>query len=456
MMHAPLFCLLICDLFQEEQELPSRRTEIFQKIVVALFHRYAQTRDFTSPFQDWTDAPASLKELVIGLGKVAFQGLQKKQLYFTDVELVKAGMPLEALELGLLVKSESTNFWKQGEYTFSHLTVQEFLAALYVSNQLLKTTADVAKLVENVRFYDGHLTTFWIFLAGLLEGSLVEALLANALSDISGPRLDDMSSLRFLQIYRCYAESLLAQSGTPSPSVDKLLNEDQVEFYFLSLSVSDCAVLGTVLQSHPQTERLHTVDFSLCYMHDAGLAQLLPGLQRCKFIKSFIMGGNNLSSQHMSAVSDVLANNASTLENVNLSYNEIGNDGLEKLSEVLKRCKKLKMLWLPGNGLTLGSASTLSDVLSSLPSLEGLSVGENDLGDNGMAQLTHGLQCCTNLTVLYIRKTALSSRSVPVLHRLLSSLPSLQLSVGSDDFSDEDTKKLLCGVSSARINYTHY
>ena len=126
MMHVPLFCLLVCDLFQEEQELPSRRTEIFEKIVVALLHRYAQTRDVQVPFQDLTDTPASLKELVIGLGKVAFNGLQKKQLYFTDVELVKAGMPLEALELGLLVKSASTNFWKRDEYTFSHLTVQEF------------------------------------------------------------------------------------------------------------------------------------------------------------------------------------------------------------------------------------------------------------------------------------------------------------------------------------------
>ena len=122
MMHAPLVCLLVCDIFQEEQKLPSRRTEIFQKIVVALLHRYAQTRDVKVPFQDLTDTPASLKELVIGLGKVAFDGLQKKQLYFTNVELVKVGMPLEALELGLLVKSESTNFWKLGEYTFSHLS----------------------------------------------------------------------------------------------------------------------------------------------------------------------------------------------------------------------------------------------------------------------------------------------------------------------------------------------
>ena len=116
MMHAPLFCLLVCDLFQEEQELPSRRTEIFQKIVAALLHRYAKARDFKVPFQNWTDAPTSLKELVIGLGKVAFQGLQKKQLYFTDAELFKVGMSLEALELGLLVKLDSTSFWKRDEY----------------------------------------------------------------------------------------------------------------------------------------------------------------------------------------------------------------------------------------------------------------------------------------------------------------------------------------------------
>ena len=190
MMHAPLFCFLVCDLYQEKQELPSWSTKIFQKVVVALLHRYAQTRGFKVPFQDWSDAPASLKKLVIGLGKVAFQGLQKKQLYFTDVELIKARMPLEALELGLLVKSESTNFWKRDEYTFSHLIVQEFLAALYVSREVLQTDADMGKLGENVSFGDGHLMTFWIFLAGLLEGSLVEEVLARALSDMSGRRMD--------------------------------------------------------------------------------------------------------------------------------------------------------------------------------------------------------------------------------------------------------------------------
>ena len=115
-------------------------------------------------------------------------------------------------------------------------------------------------------------------------------------------------------------------------------------------------------------------------MQDAGLAQLLPGLQRCKSVQSLDFHGNSLSSQHMSAVSDVLVNNASTLEDVQLSANRIGDDGFEKLSEGLKQSKKLKqLLWLRENGLTSRSASTLFDVLSSLPSLDQVSVSGNDL-----------------------------------------------------------------------------
>ena len=240
---------------------------------------------------------------MIGLGKVAFQGLQKKQLYFTDGELVTAGMPLEALELGLLVKSESTNFWKRDEYTFSHLAVQEFLAALYVSSKVPQTDADMAMLGESVRFGDGHLTTFWLFLAGLLEGRLIEALLSQALSDMSGHRLD-LHWCHRLQLYRCYAESLLTHNGTPSASVDKLLNEYQVDFSWASLSVSDCAAIGIVLQSYPQTKRVHRVNFEWCYMQDAGLAQLLPSLQRSKSIKSFNMTGR-ISDKDEKLVRDV-------------------------------------------------------------------------------------------------------------------------------------------------------
>ena len=155
----------------------------------------------------------------------------------------------------------------------------------------------------------------------------------------------------------------------------------------------------------------------------------------------------------MSSVGDVLANNASTLESVVLMHNTIGDDGLEKLSDGLKWCSKLKELLLKKNGLTSDSGSTLCDVLSSLPSLELLSVTGNDLEDYGIAQLAHGLQFCTSLERLYILETACSSQSFPVLHRLLLSLPYLQLRIGVYDLSEQDLRKLFSCVPCGRVSF---
>ena len=352
-------------------------------------------------------------------------------------------MPLKALKLGLLVKSESTYFYKLGEYTFSHLALQEFLAALYVSSEVLQTDADMATL-ETICFDDGHLAMFWVFLAGLLEGTrLVELLLDRALSGMTARlRSPSNKSHQKLQLFRCYTESMLGRSGTPSASIGKCLNEYQVDFSCNSLSVADCAAICTVLQCHrPQTERMHNVCFNFCDMTDAGLAQLLPGLQMCKFVKIFSLSGSSLS-RSIAAVSDVIANNASTLEVLFLGDTKLGDNGLEKLAASLKQCRKLKELHLDSNGLTSRSGATLADVLCKLPTLEQLWVDCNQLGDSGMKQLAHGLKFCTRLQKLDVSETALSSRAIPVLRPLLASLPALQLGVGSGDFSADEMKRL--------------
>ena len=184
LMHAPLLCLLVCDLFKEDHVLPPRITEIFEKIVTALLRVFAKSHGLRKPFRDIAQAPAKVKELLVALGKLAFEGLIKKQMYFTEVELDESGVSPEALELGLLTKSEVTEFWKEDEYAFSHLTLQEFVAALYVSTELLQVEADMKKLLEKVSFDDGHLSTFWLFVAGLAKGKVAEALLRAASAEV--------------------------------------------------------------------------------------------------------------------------------------------------------------------------------------------------------------------------------------------------------------------------------
>ena len=396
MMHTPLFCLLICDLFQEEQELPSRQTEIFEKIVVAVLRRYAKVKGLKAPFRDIAHAPARLLQLVLSLGKVAYQGLLEKQMYFTDVELDEDGVPEEALELGLLTKSESAKFWEQDEYTFSHLTIQEFLAALYVSSKALQTEVDMAKLLEKVSFLDGHLSTFWVFLAGVLHSKMVDVLLQSLWQAITARVYDyHEDDTIMLLMYRCFAESHLARSGLPSATVGKSLHARSLQLMGqVMMSTADCSAISTVLQIHPERKNVQWVGFFGSTLSDYGLAQLLPGLQLCTSLVEVELSRHDLSSQHMSALGSAFANSAGTLEDVYLFGNSIEDDGLEKLSHGLRQCQKLRKLQLWSTNLTWRSGAFLGNLVSCLGNLQQLHISENSLGDHGLEELAEGLQQC--------------------------------------------------------------
>ena len=453
LMHAPLFCLLVCDLFQESRDLPSTRTGIFEKIVVALLHRFAKAHCMNARFHGWADAPAHLRDLVVGLGKVAYRGLQKKQLYFSDAELEEAGMPEAALELGFLTKADSADFWKRDEYAFSHLTLQEFLAALYVSSEVLQTEADVAKLLEEVGFDNGHLSTFWVFLASLLSGDKVEALLRVVIAQLPRCSLLNLfgqspSRCTYTRLIdRCFVESHFGKSSTPSRSVSEMLEKYGLECVFDKLSVSDCVAISIVLHCH--SAHVHNVSLRHCFTAESGLEKLLSGLQDCKSIKTLDVRDVScgLTRQATSSLSTVLDKSASTLGELRLSGLRMKDDHLEMLAKSLAQCKNLKVLDLSRNLLTWQGGATLCKVLSCLPSLEVLGIAGNILGDIGLERMAEGLKQCTSLKTLDMKETDLTSLSGSTLSVVVSSLPSLgMLCLDFNKLEDSGVKELVSGL----------
>ena len=222
------------------------------------------------------------------------------------------------------------------------------------------------------------------------------------------------------------------------------------------LSVADCTAVSTALQAHSETADLRKVSLKLCTGTNAVVEQLVSSLLACKSVRTFTMTTMFLSTssslQHMPGLSRVLANCARTLESVNLVYNPgIGHVELGKLSAGLKQCKSLKSLYLQRTGLTARGASILSDIVSSLPGLEKLDVTQNGLGDSGLEQLAIGLLSCTRLRQLALSDTEISTRSVPILCRLLASLPSLAaVWVDQNGFGDGDLLELRRAVHPNR------
>ena len=259
LMHAPLFCLLICDLFMEDQELPDRLMGIFKKIVLAVLRRSAKARGMKSSFKDLANVPDKLGAPLLELGKMAFDGLRKKQMYFTDAELDEAGVSQNALELGLLAKLECTDFQQSEQYAFSHLTLQEFLAAFYTSSEVLRTDTDIDDLLKLVRFEDGHLSTFWVFLSGL-KGAMVEFFKPGPRSTtyaefaaFPGLPIWKKPGQRLpLQLFRCYHESCSSVPGPPSPMITQLLKKQGIIWTNVHFSLSLTVKLGAQCCCHMQ------------------------------------------------------------------------------------------------------------------------------------------------------------------------------------------------------------
>ena len=443
LMHAPLLCLLVCDLFKEDHVLPPRITEIFEKIVTALLRVFAKSHGLRKPFRDIAQAPAKVKELLVALGKLAFEGLIKKQMYFTEVELDESGVSPEALELGLLTKSEVTEFWKEDEYAFSHLTLQEFVAALYVSTELLQVEADMKKLLEKVSFDDGHLSTFWLFAAGLLTGEMTETFFSTLAKIINSSRTDSFlwrqgrgnmhitaSHRLTLPLFRYFAESHMARNGALSCSVSEVLKQDGVNISG-RLSESKLSLWSMVVNSHAKTGCITEVKLHNVFRLPAPVAmvQFLLCLQKCRSIKIWTVINCDLPPQVLSTMSAVLGDNAATLKKAEFRRNRIGDEGLEVLAKGLKQCRGLIQLCLQGELLSTRSSTTLRNIVSGLPSLETLHLGQNDLGNSGLEKLAERLQFCTGLRHLQLEDNHLSGRSNSAIAQMLHALTALETAV---------------------------
>ena len=132
MCHIPLFCWIsatvLLSLLTEtpEGDLPKTVTELYTHFLIIQTKR-KNKRDYQN---DETD-----KDVIKKLGKLAFEQLQKGNVVFYEDDL-KSQIDLTeaAVYSGVctqLIRKEA-GLHKQVMYSFIHLTVQEFLAALYV------------------------------------------------------------------------------------------------------------------------------------------------------------------------------------------------------------------------------------------------------------------------------------------------------------------------------------
>jgi len=173
--YIPAFCYIVCCILKESKDLcgegPKTMTDIYMQYLVAMLRSHTQARAETFRGEQEAGTVHPLSDIVLKLGRLAFQKLMEHQTLFYgsdgDVAALK-GCSLASTFLDKTVAQEPG--CNEDVYSFAHLTVQEFFAALYCAvtdhplPDALQRSAGLGEGSSN-----GHLDLFNRFLSGILS-----------------------------------------------------------------------------------------------------------------------------------------------------------------------------------------------------------------------------------------------------------------------------------------------
>ena len=161
LMYNPLQCAIVIDLYrihwkcEDKKFAPRTMTELYTDLVRTLLLRYLSTHPEYSQ-RDWlidefTDLPGEVYEQFKALAQLAVRGIEERVYVFDS------GVPEESLGLMHQVEEVYPGRGRSVSYSFLHLTLQEYLAAYYCSQQ---PAADVKNVVDKIFPLDSFIDNF--------------------------------------------------------------------------------------------------------------------------------------------------------------------------------------------------------------------------------------------------------------------------------------------------------
>ncbi|XP_067248676.1 protein NLRC3-like [Chanodichthys erythropterus] len=424
MCHIPVFCWISLTVLkpllakENNDKTPTTLTELYTSFLIS------QQQQMEEKYCD-PELKANLRsfdQIILKLGKLAFQQLEKGNMIFYKEDLEKCGLDVSegSVHSGLCTRIfQEEKISARNVYSFIHLSVQEFLAALYVFLICEDERADLfllswiekftwkllrkplfqlhkAAINKAVQSENGHLDLFLRFLLGLSlesnQSDLKEILpklelktenVKDTVEYIKQTIEKEKSVERTINLFYClselkddFVEEIQKNLSTGNLSTQKLSSAQWSGLVFVLL-ISEETQEKFELQKYRRS--------------DEALMRLLPVI---KNTRRALLQYCNLTAQSCESISSALQSSNSVLRELDLSNNDLQDSGVKLLSDGLKspNCQ-LEILRLSGCMVTEEGCGYLSSALSSNPShLKELDLSYNHPGDSGVKLLNDKLK----------------------------------------------------------------
>ena len=167
----PLNITIMSFIFERlKSSLPTTHTDLFHPLVCNCLIRHMQTHNLTEdPIEIENlpdDLPDDIAPLFMNVAEIAYKSLieQTKIIDKSTLRCSKLNVPVEGCTLGLLQRKHSiTMRGPKCQYAFLHLSVQEYLAAVYIIQQDEESQGKAIKAI----FKQNPLSPVLTFYAGL-------------------------------------------------------------------------------------------------------------------------------------------------------------------------------------------------------------------------------------------------------------------------------------------------
>uniref|UniRef100_A0A9J8B463 NACHT domain-containing protein n=1 Tax=Cyprinus carpio carpio TaxID=630221 RepID=A0A9J8B463_CYPCA len=414
MCHIPVFCWISAAVLErmmgkaESAEIPKTLTQMFTHFLI--FQTKLKTQKYDGKYEI---NPGQARKTIMSLGKLAFVQLEKGNLIFYEEDLKESGIDVREVSVysGVCTQIFREEFGLQlGKvYSFVHLSIQEFIAALFkllsfaeqntglrsvfrsTMTSLLKKEVDKALQSEN-----GHWDLFLRFLLGLslksnqtlLQGLLKKTVSSSQISQgiaeyIKQKIRENPSPEKSINLFHCLNE--LNDRSLEQEVQTYLSRTDYSRLFRVKLSAAQWSALVFVLLN--SEEDLEEFKLSKYERSEECLLRLLPVIKASRKID---LSSCDITQKGCAALSSALRSNPSHLTELNLSRNEPGDSGVKLLSALLEdpHCK-LEKLHLSRCSITQEGCDALISALRSNPShLTELNLSRNEPGDPGVKLLS--------------------------------------------------------------------
>ena len=390
LMHMPLLATMICRLHQLQRMLPKTQTGVYEAAVLAMLEQSAKRSGHKTPSSILAElSPPGLQAAVASLSKMAYEGLSKKQVMFTETEVKSAGCLGAAVELGFLSLSPGVKIAGHGEdaFTFQHHTMMEFFSAVHAVREYIRPgKKSVVELLEE-HGTDGDYERFWPFVSGLLAGEECETLLRA----LAGLVDDDDDFQKFprslLLLLRCHGECLGQLPEEGSQAVSQVMACIGLNCRHVHLGVSDAQAAATALCRFKNV--VTSVRLSSTAVDDRrAMSAITTALLSCQNLSNLSLDTFSFSADCASNLARIIVQNKRSLRGMRIPIDDVS---AQIMAPAIMECSEADRLHIGSQSLTSVSAPIVADILRHHCQLQRIGL-HGTLDDEGFAAIAPRLQ----------------------------------------------------------------